>query len=307
MEEIELQMQMKHLCQNVIKIYFSKKLDIYFVITSQKKEATEFDLTLYKSKSFHLISKSTYNNKDSHPYDLYELENGYFMLLFGSKYSKIELMEYNKELNKLEKIQIIIDKEEYWHENYLENVKKAIKSGYAGVECFHSYINKNTNLIELCNSNLIILFLNAYGGHIWYNGDWESDPWNILLFYKFNEKEKKYEKIKLSNEIRPVFISKFKNIDFLISVDDDKSEFRIGRDYKYKYFIKKIDLKDEKNIFGYNNIETTIKLENLENIYNDDLIFGNNNEQRIFLGKNKKGKYHFYHFDIFKYIITEKN
>ena len=51
------------------------------------------------------------------------------MLLFGSKYSKIELMEYNKELNKLEKIQIIIDKEEYWHENYLENVKKAIKSG----------------------------------------------------------------------------------------------------------------------------------------------------------------------------------
>ena len=148
MEEIELQMQMKLLCQNVIKIYFSKKLDIYFVITSQKKEVTEFYLSLYKSKSFHLISKSTYNNKDSHPYDIYELENGYFMLLFGSKYSKIELMEYNKELNKFEKIQIIIDKEEYWHENYLENVKKAIKSEYAGVECFHSYINKNTNLIE---------------------------------------------------------------------------------------------------------------------------------------------------------------
>ena len=70
MEEISLQMQMKHLCQNVIKIYFSKKLDIYFVITSQKKEVTEFEFALYKSKSFHLISKSTYNNKDSHPYDI---------------------------------------------------------------------------------------------------------------------------------------------------------------------------------------------------------------------------------------------
>ena len=79
-----------------------------------------------------------------------------------------------------------------------------------------------------------------------------------------------------------------KNSEILITVDDDKDEFRVGLEKKWKYYIRKIDLSDEKNSFGYNNKNTTIKLENFGEIYNINFIKDVDINKRIILGKDKK-------------------
>ena len=39
-------------------------------------------------------------------------------------------------------------------------------------------------------------------------------------------------------------------------------EFHIVNDKQWRYFIRKIDINDEKNSFRYNNKDTTIKIKN---------------------------------------------
>ena len=99
-----------------------------------------------------------------------------------------------------------------------------------------------------------------------------------------------------------------KNSEIIITVDDDKEEFRIGQDKKWRYFIRKIDLNDGKNSFGYNNKDTTIKIKNFENVYNIDFIMDSDINKRIILGKEKyTNKCNFYIFDMDEYILTLEN
>ena len=114
MEELKFELQFEHPCPNVIKFYFSQKNQLYFIITKEKNHNKKkiYNLSIYNSKTFKLINKSQNYNKDSHPFNIYELSNGNFLVLFGAKYSKMELCKYNEQSKKLDLIQKIIEESE---------------------------------------------------------------------------------------------------------------------------------------------------------------------------------------------------
>ena len=121
MEDIKFELQFKHESSEVIKMLFSQKLKLYFIITF----GADNNLIIYNSKTFELIYKSKdYRLEDYYLYNIYELKNGNFILLFGNEYSKIEIIRYNQKLQKIELIQTIIEKSENWNENYSEMLKK---------------------------------------------------------------------------------------------------------------------------------------------------------------------------------------
>ena len=190
----------------------------------------------------------------------------------------MELCKYNEQSKKLDLIQKIIEESENWDKNYSAIVETLENPGQSFYE---SYLNNNSLILDLYNSNLIILFIDAHGGTVWHNGDYEEYGWNILIFYKYNSIEKKYESY-IDENLRPNSIMQLKNSEILITVDDDKDEFRIGRDKKWRYFIRKIDINDEKNSFGYNNKDTTLKTKNFENVYNIDFIMDIDINKKLF-------------------------
>ena len=247
MDKMQFELQFKHSCPNVLKFYFSQKHQLYFIITIKKKHNKEriYNLSIFDSKTFKLLNKSKNYNKDFHPLNIYELSNDNFLIIFGSKYSKMGFYKYNNQSKKLDLIQTIIEKSENWDKNYSAIVKTLENPGES---FYQSYLSDNSTILDLYNSNLIILFIDARGGDVWYNGDYEEDYWNILIFYKYNPIKKKYESI-IEKKLNPNSIMHLKNSEILITVDYDKDEFRIGREKKWRYFIRKININDEKNSF----------------------------------------------------------
>ena len=140
MEELKFELQFEHPCPNVIKFYFSQKNQLYFIITKEKNHNKKkiYNLSIYNSKTFKLINKSQNYNKDSHPFNIYELSNGNFLVLFGAKYSKMELCKYNEQSKKLDLIQTIIEESENWVKNYSAIVKTLENPGESFYE---SYLN----------------------------------------------------------------------------------------------------------------------------------------------------------------------
>ena len=120
-----------------------------------------------------------------------------------------------------------------------------MKYGNPGDSYFHSYFNDNSTILDWYNSELFILFLNSRGGTIWHNGDYEEHAGNSLIFYNYNKKQKKYKSI-----------FKFAQSNILITYDK-KYEYSSQGD-----FIRKIDLNEENDSFGYKN--NVMKLEKFE-------------------------------------------
>ena len=120
MDNIKFELQFKHSCPNVIEFYFSQKYQLYFIITIKKKHGKKriYNLSIFDSKTFKLLNKSKNYYKDFHPLNIYELSNDNFLIIFGSKYSKMGIYKYNNQSKKLDLIQTIIEKSENWDKNY---------------------------------------------------------------------------------------------------------------------------------------------------------------------------------------------
>lgn len=109
-----------------------------------------------------------------------------------------------------------------------------------GDSYYHSYINQNSIILDLYNSETIILFLNFYGGAIWLNSHIKENDGNSLIFYKYNKKHKKYESI-IKRNTNSYLISKFDQSNLLITYDK-KYEYSSHADY----FLRKIDINKKK-------------------------------------------------------------
>lgn len=102
--------------------------------------------------------------------------------------------------------------------------------------------------------------------------DYDAHDGNSLIFYKYNKKQKKYESI-IQRYTNSYSISKFDQSNILITYDK-KYEYSSHGDY----FIRKIDLNEEKVFLD---MKIIIKLEKFEKNYNIDLVLDCNINKRI--------------------------
>ena len=296
MNKLKFQLQSKLESPEIRKIHYSNKYKIFIVIT-------EFDFNIYKYPSFELLYQSSHFIEHNQMRNIFELENGFFLLIYGDEYSKIEVTKFNQKENKLEIIQTIIEEKEYWHESYDEKVKKLQDVGEG---CYHSYLNENTEILEFFNSNLIVLLTGSCGGCIWHNGDFEENYLKIIIFYKWDEKEKKYKSF-IGKKFGTLEIAKFANSNILITIEDENEKDKFSFFHKEKKYLsmRQLDLNDEKNFFGFSNESNIIKFKEFENFYNIDLLYDKNNiNERIFLGKKRNWEdYYFYSFNLESFEI----
>ena len=119
--KLQLKQKLKIEYSPITKVHYSKRKKLIFLLT-------DIDLMIYKYPTFELIYELNEFFEDFE-YEtfciknIFELENGNFLFLYGEDHSRIEVIKFNEKNKKSEIIQTIIENEENWDKSYTEMVK----------------------------------------------------------------------------------------------------------------------------------------------------------------------------------------
>ena len=198
-------------------------------------------------------------------------------------------------------------------------VKKLEKEGNPGDDYFCSYLAQDTQVLDFFNSKLLVFLIWSKGGAIWHSGAFEEGGGLNLIFYKYDEKEKKHKSYKSSilKGVNILNISKIKKTNILITYETDKKIDEISivdsNEIERNYYIRKMDINNEEKYFGYNIKSNKIKIDEMKDIHILDYIKdkNKNGNKRIIIGEKKikdneeNNNYYIYSFDNEKFKMEK--